>query len=98
MSGGHFDYDQYRIRNIRESIEHIIEKNNVPLTEEDRADKWDTRVVHFDYPDEIIEEFKKGAEALRVAEIYAQRIDWYISGDDGEETFFIRLKEDLNAK
>lgn len=98
MSGGHFDYYQFRISDIREKIEHIVELNNVPVLEEDRADKWDNRVVHFDYSDEIIEEFKKGIESLRVAQIYAQRIDWYISGDDGEETFFKRLKEDLYGK
>lgn len=98
MSGGHFDYYQFRIGDIREKIEHIVELNNIPVLEEDRADKWDNRVVHFDYSDEIIEEFKKGIEALRVAQIYAQRIDWYISGDDGEETFFKRLKEDLYGK
>ncbi len=27
MSGGHFDYNQYRIREIADSIERLIEKN-----------------------------------------------------------------------
>jgi hypothetical protein len=43
----------------------------------------------------VIEKFKEGLEILRKAEIYAQRIDWLISGDDGEESFLERLKEDL---
>jgi hypothetical protein len=30
-----------------------------------------------------------------LAKIYAQRVDWFLSGDDGEETFHERLKEDL---
>jgi hypothetical protein len=30
-----------------------------------------------------------------MAEIYAQRIDWLLSGDDGEDSFRKRLKEDL---
>jgi hypothetical protein len=30
-----------------------------------------------------------------MAEIYAQRIDWLLSGDDGEDSFRERLKEDL---
>jgi hypothetical protein len=30
-----------------------------------------------------------------MAQIYAQRIDWLISGDDGEDSFRERLKEDL---
>ena len=32
---------------------------------------------------------------LKQAEIYAQRIDWLLSGDDGEESFHERLKEEL---
>jgi len=31
------------------------------------------------------------------AEIYAQRIDWYLSGDDGEDSLVSRLKSDLDA-
>ena len=40
---------------------------------------------------------KKGLIALKVAAIYAQRIDWLLSGDDGEESFKRRLKEELDA-
>jgi len=47
------------------------------------------------HPDEIIEKFKEAVDILRKAEVYAQRIDWYLSGDDGDETFIKRLKEDL---
>lgn len=28
--------------------------------------------------------------------IYTQRIDWLLSGDDGEESFHSRLKEELD--
>jgi len=35
-------------------------------------------------------------DLLRKAEIYAQRIDWLVSGDDGNDTFLKRLEEDLN--
>ena len=31
-----------------------------------------------------------------MAAIYAQRIDWLLSGDDGEESFKRRLKEELD--
>jgi hypothetical protein len=33
---------------------------------------------------------------LRIAEIYAHRVDWLLSGDDNEEHFIKRLKEDLD--
>ena len=45
---------------------------------------------------EVLEEFKKGLKILKTAAIYAQRIDWLLSGDDGEESFKRRLKEELD--
>ena len=33
---------------------------------------------------------------LRVAQIYSKRIEWLLSGDDGEESFHKRLKEELD--
>ena len=50
----------------------------------------------YNYPKEVIDEFKKGVELLKKAQVYAQRIDWLLSGDDGEESFLQRLKDDLN--
>jgi hypothetical protein len=106
MSGGHFNYDQYKIGYIAESIEKLIEKNGRKKTEEELKDenwrdsewyeKYPEYLTHDEYPDEVIEEFKKAVELLKQAEIYAHRIDWLVSGDDGEESFLKRLKEDLN--
>lgn len=48
-----------------------------------------------DYTEETINEFRKGVEILKKARIYAQRIDWLLSGDDGEESFHERLNEEL---
>lgn len=42
-----------------------------------------------------LDEFRHGVAILRRAAIYAQRIDWLLSGDDGEESFHRRLAEDL---
>ena len=77
MSGGHFDYHQYRIREIAESVEDIIQ--------------------NYKYPPEVLEKIKEGLDILKKAEIYTQRIDWLVSGDDGPETFLERLKEDLSG-
>ena len=49
----------------------------------------------YEYSEATITEFKKGLDYLRKAYIYAQRIDWLLSGDDGEESFHERLKEEL---
>jgi hypothetical protein len=105
MSGGAFDYDQYKIRDIADKIERIIEKNGREKTKEEikneswRSDDWYEKYpedrYHYKYPDEVIEKLKEGLKFLRMAEIYAHRIDWLISGDDGEENFLSRLKKDL---
>ena len=38
--------------------------------------------------------FKQGVDLLRLAFIYAQRIDWLVAGDDGEDTFVKGLYDD----
>ena len=88
MSGGHFDYKQYTINDIADTIKDVI--NNKRMYNEE----WDFMIN--DYSDETFVEFEKGLELLRQASIYTQRIDWLISGDDGEESFHKRLKEDLH--
>jgi hypothetical protein len=104
MSGGAFNYDQYKIRQIADQIDHEIELSGRPKTKEEIKDdfknsewyeKYPEDLNHYKYPDHVIEQFKNAVNALRVAEIYAHRIDWLISGDDGEDTFIERLKEDL---
>mgnify|MGYP003660563588 CR=1 FL=1 len=94
MSGGHFDYHQYRIREIADNIENIIQKNG-KKKEYEIEYSWENE-NYYEYPPEVINKMKEGLDILRKAEIYAQRIDWLLSGDDGPETFLRRLKEDLN--
>lgn len=78
MSGGHFEYQQYKIEEIANSIEQALERNE------------------YEYSKKTLEEFKTAVKVLGVAYIYARRIDWLLSGDDGEDTFHERLKEELN--
>ena len=56
----------------------------------------DGEVPYFpDYSEETIKEFRKGVDILKKAQVYAHRIDWLMSGDDGEDSFHKRLEEDL---
>lgn len=105
MSGGRFDYDQYKIGSIAEGIEKEIEKNGREKTKEElKEESWGDPDWYIKYPEdkfytkyskETIKEFKKAVKILRQAEIYATRIDYLLSSDDGEETFHKRLKENL---
>jgi hypothetical protein len=93
MSGGHFDYLQYQIRQIAHEVEQLIIKNG---SKREHRDDWEDE-YHTKYSDEVIEKFKEGYLFLRKAEIYAQRIDWLVSGDDGEGSFLKRLENDLKS-
>lgn len=59
-------------------------------------DEDGNEIYYQDYEPETIEEFRKAIKVLREAAVYAQRIDWLLSGDDGEETFHKRLKKELS--
>lgn len=42
------------------------------------------------------ERFREAISTLTKASVYAYRIEWLLSGDDGEESFHSRLEEELN--
>ncbi len=101
MSGGSFDYQQFHISNIADSIENELrlqgtEKDKRELyCSEEYYEKFPEEKLYYTYPVEIQEKFKEAVLALRKAAVYAQRVDWFLSGDDGEESFIKRLAEDL---
>ena len=102
MSGGHFEYDQYKIRTIAETIESELLRQGKPKSKDELwsgdeyYEKYPEENFHYTYPKEVQEKFKEGVRLLKLAEVYAQRIDWLLSDDDGEESFLRRLKEDLS--
>lgn len=85
MSGGYFDYTQYKLEYIIDEIEQIIEGNH----------KEDGYGYSFNYSDITIDRFKEAIFYLKVAKEYTQRIDWLVSDDDNEEDFHRRLGEKL---
>jgi len=89
MSGGHFDYAQYRLNDIASSIDELIASNDDTSLNE----YGDTRGAG--YSNETIEKFKEASETLRRAEAMAQRVDWLVSGDDGEESFHSRWAKEV---
>lgn len=161
MSGGHFDYQQYHIEDIADSIEREIEKATKPkppkIWKEDvsvlkKIDDWHSKGIYgfknydeavrslkknkaykfvreyeknkkrisefmegdkrievrelkyqeyedgeyySEYTEETIQIFREAVKLLRKAAIYANRIDWLLSGDDGEESLKERLEKEL---
>lgn len=83
MSGGHFNYAQYRLNDIASEIEHLIDCNDNP----DEGN----------YPDEVVTRFREAIHTIRQAEEMAQRVDWLVSGDDGDDSFLRRWKKEVRA-
>jgi len=81
MSGGYFGYKQDAIARIELAVRRLIDRG----------------IDRGDYSPETIAEFRAAESILQTAHVYTQRIDWLVSGDDGEETFHERLKHDLKA-
>ena len=52
-------------------------------------------IEHKTYSPETIETMKKMLDTIKRAKIYLQRIEWLLSGDDGESDLIERTKEDL---
>lgn len=89
MSGGHFDYAQYRIEDLARGIEGLIESND-----DESLNEWGDRRGR-GYSVETIEKFNIAIDTLRRAAIMAQRVDWLVSGDAGEESFHRRWDKEL---
>ena len=58
-------------------------------------DRYPDEADVLELSDETINAMKEAYRQIRIAEIYATRVDWMMSGDDSEESFRERMKEDL---
>ena len=67
MSGGHFDYQQHKMFEIAESIQSVIDRNFVEMTDEELIDNFNIKDqleknpqnrYHFNYSQDIIEKLK----------------------------------------
>ena len=91
MSGGYFNYQQYKITEIADQIQEAIDNND-----SDELDRYgDSRGRGYSFA--IIARFREAVKALRLAQVYAQRCDWLLSDDDGEDSFIRRLESDLRG-
>lgn len=91
MSGGHFGYSVWEIKNVAEAIEALIEEND-----DTTPNRWGEPKGR-GYPPEVVVRFREAALALKVAHAYAERADYLLSGDHDEDSFLRRLNEDLDA-
>ena len=84
MSGGSFNYDQYKIQDVYEEIERILAE-----AVDDPDGYYGTM------SDDVKEDMHSVMCTLMRCKIHVDRLDYLIAGDDGEETYHERLAEDL---
>lgn len=113
MSSGHFDYKQFVIDDIADSIEDYLYGHETddcelqdyitgnPNDDDEEAEyvltHRHTRPNRNGYRFQTLQQMKRAVKSLRKAAVYAQRIDWLLSGGDSEESFMARLISDLKA-
>ena len=111
MSGGHFDFNYYHFDYIAEDIDEYINGHELDEDDVERyirdhnLDDSEKEYVRINkhtipnycgYKDEVVEKMKEGLNIIRKAFVYAKRIDYLLSGDDGEASFLQRLQKDLD--
>lgn len=89
MSGGHFNYKQHTLLDMADDIGSEILNNDST-----KKNEWGDNIGNR-YSPETIAEFEVARKVLKLAYVYTQRIDWLLSGDDGEDSFHKRLQAQL---
>lgn len=84
MSGGHFDYNCFKISQFAEELRHEIETNDTPRGDSDYAPR---------FSEETLAILKHCHDFIERAGDYAKEIEWLYSGDHGEDTFTEFIKQ-----
>ena len=80
MSGGHYDYSYQNINTLADRIDGDIERRAQP-----NIDSYDGSTIPAERPD-ILELMRRVAGTLRMASQMAHDVEWYMSGDYGDDT------------
>jgi len=84
LSGGAFDYQDSRLDDIADTLRIKIAK---------------CRKGHeyYDYPERFLNEMISTYRKTKELRVLLQRMDWVLSGDDGVDTYFERITEDMDS-
>ena len=95
MSGGFFEYKQYALEDIKEKVEDVLNQVN---TKPNLVDMLSEDFNLYNYVEDK-EAFnlvcKTAMFYLDMSQVITQRLDWFLSGDDSEESFQKRMSEDM---
>ena len=86
MSGGYFEYQDYRLEEMAKTL-----RSKIALVRQ--KPEWEEYPGN--YTEEFLAEMIKAHNDLLALRARLHRLDWVLSGDDGEDTYFSRLPVDL---
>ena len=89
MSGGFFNYKQYELSTMISEIESVLQRQG---TVDDGGYQYPS------YPEDIVDRMKETICQMQKCENMLQRVDWFLSGDDGDDSFRRRWKEEVTDK
>lgn len=106
MSGGSMDYVSWKIQDAANHIQKELENSELRRKSGrffDVSKYYQDRHPNVGYlkspkalTDAVIKRLSDALICVRKAAIYAQRVEWLTSGDDGHESFCLRLDEELS--
>lgn len=105
MSGGSMDYVAWKIRDAAQQIQHELAdaelcRKSGRLYDVSKYYKDKNPEVSYlqsseELTDAVIKRLRDALICVRKAAIYAERVEWLTSGDDGHETFCMELDKQL---
>lgn len=93
MSGGRYNIHPFMFDEIIDDIDYAIKDSD-----ENKGKEHSFLEFHYDISDDAKKELINGREIIKLARIYINRIDYLLDGDDGNDDFIKRLKEDIQKE
>lgn len=105
MSGGSMNYSFYHFDNAADYVQS--ELANIKLKYKEGVYLEKDEYYSAKHPDKdflkdgktlteaVMKRLEDALKCIRRASVYARRVEWFTSGDDGEASFCLRTDEDL---
>lgn len=97
-SGRFFNVDDVIFQSDKRFMKGTKEGEQIPVLyaiHHVEYDRYPDDADVLELTDETINSLKEAYRQLRIAEIYADRVDWLLSADDDEDSYKERLREEL---
>ncbi len=73
------------------SLDYFYFRFEDPLERISKEIKWGKNK----WSPEVLSEFQNALKYLKIAQVYSHDIEWLLSGDYGDDSFFVSIKEEL---